>query len=166
MSITSKDSIFFCSGILGALIILFGLAQTNAQVYFVVGAVFLLATALHFKLTYFIALELILIAGHGAMLMGLGPVSQLVLPILLSIQLLTYYILSGQLGNVFRLTGIAGIALLSIGFSYQNQWVFFLGSLCITLFSIYQVMQGRRVAIIWVILNMLFAIIAASRLIF
>lgn len=161
-----KGKLFIFTGIIGSIIILFGLTQTVAQAYFVIGALLLLSTAINFKLTYFIALELILIAGHGAALLGLGTVSQVVLPILLCTQLLAYYVLSGQLHNIFRLIGIIGIALLSISFSYENQWIFFLGSLFVTIFSIYQVKQGRCVALIWVVLNMLFALIAAVRLAF
>ncbi len=85
------------------------------------GGTFLLATAIYFKLTYFIALEIILIAGHGTALLGLNPVLQIILPALLTLQLFIYYLFMGQLNSIFKLIGIIGIALLSAGLTYENQ---------------------------------------------
>lgn len=160
-----KTAFFLIIGSVGAGITLCGLTQASAHLFYVIGASCLLATAIYFKLTYFIALQLILIAGHGAVLLGIGPISQVVLPILLCLQFLAYYLLSGQLNNIFRLIGIAGIALLSIAFSYENQWVFFSGGLAIAIFSFYQVYHGRQVALLWAILNMIFMVISAIKII-
>jgi hypothetical protein len=143
-------------GILGACIILYGLRQNPAQPYYIVGAGFLLTMALYFRLTYFIALELILLAGHGAIFFGIGPILQVIIPIMLCFQLLLYYLLSGELQTVFRLIGIAGIGLLSIGFSYADPSIFFFGSLFVATFSFYSVYKGSRVALVWAILNSIF----------
>ncbi len=140
--------------------------QTPAQKYYVIGSAFLLITSIHFKLIYFIALEIILMAGHGAILLGIGTIIQLALPLLLCLQLLTFYFLSGQLNNFFLITGILGIAILSIGFSYENQWIFFLGSFFVAVYAFYTVYKGKPVALLWAILNSLFAIIAILKLIF
>ena len=166
MDKNGQEALFISVGIIGASVILYGLTQTNAQLFYVAGATMLLVTAVYFQLTYFIALELILLAGHGAILLGIGPVLQAVLPILLSTQLLVYYLLSGRLGNIFRLIGIIGIALLSIGFAYQNQWIFAFGSLGVTIFAFYQVYQTRKVALLWGVLNLVYFFIAAYKLIF
>ena len=161
----SGQILYFLTGIVGALIVLFALTQPAAHLYFVIGASFMLATAIYFKLTYFVALEMILIAGHGAVLLGIGPILQVALPILLSLQLLIYYLLVGQLNNIFRLIGIAGIALLSIAFSYENQWVFFSGSLAIAIFAFYQAYRGRPVALLWAVLNVIFVFVALFHII-
>jgi len=160
------DTFFLSVGIIGACIILYGFTQhAIPQLYYVTGASLLLVTAIYFQLTYFIALELILLAGHGAILLGIGPVLQAVLPILLSIQFLAYYILSGRLENIFRFVGIVGIALLSIGFASENQWIFFFGSLGISIFAFYQVYQGYKAALLWGIFNLIYVGIAAYNLI-
>ncbi len=161
-----QDIIFLSLGVAGAFIILLGLTHTAAQLYYVLGSALLMSTAMYFKLTYFVALELILMCGHGGILLGIGPVLQFVLPILLCTQLLIYYVLSGRLENIFRLIGISGIALLSIGFAYENQWVFFFGSLAVAVFAIHQVYEGQRIALLWATLNLVFALIAAFHLIF
>lgn len=157
--------LFIIIGIIGACIILYGFTQPIPQKYYVVGASLLLGTAIYFQLTFFIALELILLAGHGAILLGIGPVLQAVLPVLLSIQFLAYYILSGRLENVFRLIGIMGIALLSIGFADENQWIFFFGSLTIAIFAFHQVYQGYKAALLWALFNLIYVGIAAYKLI-
>ena len=162
----AQEAIFLSIGIIGALIIFYGLTQTAAQLYFVIGSTMLMSTAMYFQLTYFVALELILMAGHGAILLGIGPVLQIVLPILLCTQLLAYYLLSGRLENIFRLIGISGIAILSIGFAYENQWIFLSGSLAVAIFAFYQAYEGRRVALLWAALNSVFALICAIKLIF
>jgi hypothetical protein len=156
-----KTPFFTSTGIVGAIIILLGFTQDNAQLYYVCGSTLLLLTAIFFNSTYFMALELILLAGHGAMLLGIGPIIQVVLPILLCLQLLVYYYLSDQLGNVFRIIGIVGIALLSIGFSYPYTGLFFVGSLCIALYAFYNVYNGKPIALIWAILNLFFAFATA-----
>ena len=172
MNKNSQTALYVVAGALGAIIIgiviIFcglALSQTEAHIYYVVGACFMLVTAIYFRFTYFIALELILIAGHGAVLLGLGSISQIVLPILLCLQLLLYYLLSGQLNNIFRLSGIAGIALISIGFSFENQWVFLFGSMGISIFSFYQVYRGRLVALLWAILNTIFVFVSFFKII-
>jgi hypothetical protein len=102
------------------------------------------------------ALEIILIAGHGSILLGMKDVIPFVLPILLCFQLFVFYYLSNKLGNLFIWLGIAGIALLSIGFSYENSWVFFLGSSSIVIFAFNRVFHGQPVALIWAGLNLFF----------
>lgn len=150
-------------GIIGSLVTLFGLSQNPAELYYVCGSTLLFITALYFRLFFFIALEIILIAGHGAILLGIGSILQIALPILLCVQLLIFYYLSNQLTNVFILTGISGIAVLSIGFSYENQWVFFIGSSAVAIYAFYAATKSK-VALLWAILNTLFAIIAIAKI--
>lgn len=161
------SSVFFTfAGILGALIVLYGFSQPFAQIYYVLGAFLLLSTAIYFNLLYFIALELILLAGHGAILLGSGPYTQVVLPSLLSLQLLVYYLISGELKNIFRLIGIVGIALVSIGLSLTNLWISFYGALSIAIFACYKVYEGKKPALIWAVLNFVFVLVTGFMLIF
>ncbi|KTD13892.1 hypothetical protein [Legionella hackeliae] len=166
MKTTRQDQLFLLVGIIGSFILLFGLAGAPAEKYYVIGSALLLLTSIHFKLIYFIALEMILLAGHGAILLGIGTTLQLALPILLCIQLLSFYFMSGQLNNIFLIVGITGIAVLSVGFSYENQWVFFIGSFSIAVYAFYTTYKGKTVTLLWAILNSLFAVIAIFKLFF
>ena len=113
------------------------------------------------------ALEIILISGHGAVLFGLGTLSQIIIPITLCLQLLLYYLLNGELGNIYRVIGIIGIALVTVGFSYEykQEWYFFFGSLGVGIFAFYQVYRGRFAAWIWAILNSLLVFISLFKLV-
>ncbi len=140
--------------------------MTPPQLYYVIGSTLLLFTALHFRLIYFIALELIIIAGHGASLLQIGTTLQIAMPSLLTLQLFAFYCLSGQLSNIYLLIGIAGIAFHSIGFAYANQWIFFLGSMSIAIYAFYSYKKGKKVALLWAVLNTLFALTAVYKIIF
>lgn len=161
----SKDYFFLLSGILGSCILFLGLAKSPPELYYVIGSTLLLFTALHFRLIYFIALELIIIAGHGASLLHIGTTLQIAMPSLLTLQLLVFYCLSGQLSNIFLGIGIAGIAFHSVGFVYANQWIFFFGSLSIAIYAFYAYLKGKKIALLWAILNSLFALTAVYKLI-
>ncbi len=152
-------------GEIGACLTFFGLFQTpeQAPIYYVAGATLLLITAIYYQLIYFIALEIILISGHSAILFGIGPILQLALPVLLSLQLLSFYYFSGQLNNLFIFAGIGGIAFHSIGFAYQSQFIFFCGSSMIAIYAFYA-SQKSKPALLWGILNALFSCFAMIKL--
>lgn len=168
MNKKGQTGFFLAVGILGALVILYGGIKPLSDLVYLVACSLMLVCAIYFKLTYFIALEMILISGHGAVLLGLGTLSQVIIPILLCLQLLVYYLLSGQLGNVFRVIGITGIALVTVGFSYEHQqeWFFLFGGLGVATFAFYQVYRGRFAAWIWAILNSLLVCISLFKLVF
>lgn len=157
---------YIALGIIGALIILYGHAQNTPQIYYIIGSTALFFTALFYKLVYFIALELILVAGHTAVLIGIGPNTQLALPILLCLQLGIFYLMVGKENSIFLLIGVIGIALLSSGFAYNNQWIFFSGSLFIAIYAYYSAFQGQPPSYIWAILNTIFALIALDHIFF
>ncbi len=156
--------LFILLGCFGTLIILLGITQESSYIYYLAGAVALLATAIYYRLFFFIALELILMAGHVAILLGIGPYTQLFLPILLCIQLFTFYSVFSKI-KFFLFLGILGTALLSIGLANNNQWVFFIGSTFIAAYSYYAGYKGQHPAYIWAGLNTALALVALSRII-
>lgn len=152
-------------GVIGAIITFSGLFVSFPQPYFVVGSFLLLLTAIYYRLYFFMALEIILISGHTAILINIGTILQVALPILLSFQLLFYYFFSGQSSDFSIFIGIFGIALISVGFSIQSQWIFLLGSLLIAMFAYFDLKRSNKVSLLWLILNLLFAITALLQLI-
>lgn len=163
--LNQKDTLYITIGLFGAALTFLGLflPQPYEQISFITGSSILLMTALHFKLIYFIALEMIVISGHAAILFDIGLKLQIALPILLSLQLLVFYYMSGQLTNLFILIGIAGIAFMSVGFAYQAPIIFFLGSVTIATYSIYEA-QKNLPAWIWGGMNILFSLVTLYRL--
>ncbi|KTD41408.1 hypothetical protein [Legionella parisiensis] len=163
---------FIIIGFLGSLIILCGLLKffgttppkLHSQLYFFTGGIALLITAIYFRMLYFIALQLILIAGHAAILLGSGPYTQFFLPILMCCQLLTFYLMFGKENSVFLILGIFGIALLSMGFAYNDKWIFFSGSTLVAVYAYYSEYKGLSPSYIWAILNTVIALIALYRI--
>ncbi len=166
MTIFKYENRYWVVGIIGALILLYGSTQSFPQPFYIVGSFALLITAIHFQILYFIALEIILAAGHSAILLGVGRFIQIGLPILLTLQLFIFYLMVGKENSVFLIIGIIGIALLSLGFSYNNQWIFFSGSLFIAIYAYYNGYRAQYASYIWAILNTLFALIALYKLSF
>lgn len=158
-----KDFFFLFIASVGAVITLFGISQNSSQIFYILGASFLLISAVFYNLLYFIALEIILIAGHAAILFGIGTALQIALPLLLSAQLLFFYFLSGRLNSIFLFIGIIGIALISIGFSYNNQWIFLGGSTAIAAYGYYN-SKANKASLIWAVLNTVFALTALFKI--
>ncbi|CAM2756586.1 Uncharacterised protein [Legionella steigerwaltii] len=165
--------IFILLGCLGSLIIVCGLLkffgttppQLHSQLYYFIGGVALLVTAIYFRMLYFIALQLILIAGHAAILLGSGPYTQFFLPILLCCQLLTFYLMLGKENKIFLILGVFGIALLSMGFAYNDKWIFFSGSSFVAIYAFYSGHKGLHASYIWAVLNTVIALLALYRII-
>lgn len=157
---------YFILGIIGALIILYGHGHDHPQTYYIFGSFALLVTAIHYKLIYFIALEIILAAGHSAILLGVGRYTQMALPVFLCFQLLIFYLMIGKENGIILLIGIIGIALLSLGFAYNDQRIFFSGSLFIAIYSYHSGAQGNYPSYIWAILNTIFALLALYKIFF
>ncbi|MCL9685580.1 hypothetical protein [Legionella maioricensis] len=158
------DNKYIALGIIGSLIILYGYGQDYPQTYYIFGSFALLATAIHYKLLYFVALEIILAAGHLAILLGVGRYTQMALPVFLCLQLLIFYLMVGKENSIFLLIGIVGIALHSLGFAYNDQWIFFSGSLFIAIYAYHIAYKGRYPAYVWAILNTLFALLALYKI--
>lgn len=157
---------YFILGLLGAFIILFGHSKDYPQAYYIIGSLGLLVTAIHYQLLYFIALEIILIAGHTAILIGLGYYAQIALPVFLCFQLFIFYLMVGKQNSLLLMIGILGIALLSLGFSYNNQWVFFSGSSSVAIYAYYVGYKGCYPSYIWAGLNTCFTAFALWKIIY
>lgn len=169
MVITDRNkyvsSLTILIGIIGAITTFSGLFTYFPQPYYVAGSLLLLMTAIHFRLYFFVALEIILLSGHSAILLGIGTMLQVALPILLCFQLLFFYFFSGQTKNLTIIIGIIGIALISIGFAIESQWVFLSGSLSIVIYAYYNIENSNKLSLIWLILNLMFAVTALYRII-
>lgn len=155
-----SDKFIVLIGGIGAAILLFSWHLASPQIGYIIGSSCLLLAAIYFKLIFFIALEMILIAGHSAILLGIGPNLQIALPCLLSFQLFIYYLISGQLKNIFLFIGLSGIATLSVGFAYNNDLIFFIGSSAIAVYAFYNAKKGVIPSYLWAILNLIFALIS------
>lgn len=150
---TIQDIFVIVLGAVGSVIVLLGQIKTFGTPCFIAGSLALLITALYFRLTFFIALELIILAAYGSHYLQLAPLLQFIIPILLCVQLLAYYMLSGRLNNIFIIIGMIGISLLVVGYVYQQILITEFANLFIAFFSFYTAYNKRSVALIWAFLN-------------
>lgn len=158
------DFLFLLLGVVGALISIAGNFFAPAQLFYVTGSSLLLITAAYFKLFYFVTLEIILLSGHGAALLEIGPTLQIAIPFLLSLQLMIFYIMSGGMTKILLFVGIIGIAALSVGFAFQNQLIFLIGSTTIAAYA-FDMSFKKKSALIWALLNSFFAATSLYKLI-
>ena len=101
MVITRKLLTSFCKyiwiGIWGDLFILFGSTQAYPKPFYIIGGIALLITAMHYKLVFFVALEVIIVTAHLAIVLsGVGPYIQVALPALLCFQLFIFFLMIGK----------------------------------------------------------------------
>jgi len=160
----SSDKFFLILGIIGSIILLYSFGLNKPQIGYIIGSICMLLVAIHFQLIFFIALELILISGHTAILLGIGPYLQIALPSLLSFQIFVYFLLTKQLRNPFLISGVIGISMLSVGFAFNNEWIFFFGSIAIIIYATHLALSGIYPCYLWVILNTIFIIITLIKL--
>lgn len=161
--LTDKQS--YLIGLIGGLLLFSGKFNATPQYIWIFASMMLLVCAAHFKLVYFIALELILIAGHLAILLGLGNYLQMSLPILLCFQLIVYYIISDYWRDFFVIPGVIGIAILSIGFAQEESIYFLTGSILIATYAFAEA-RNKPAALIWAYINTLFTIESLYYLLF
>ena len=159
----TKD-LFIALGFIGAIIILYGATQNHTAIYYLIGGVALLTTAVYFRLLYFIALQLILFAGLSGMALGSGPYTLFYLPILLCFQLFIFYIMYSKENSILLMLGIIGIALLSIGFAYNHSWIYLIGCVFVATYSYYSGYKGMYASYIWALLNTFLAFLTLYRI--
>lgn len=158
---TILDALCLIFGIIGSAILVYAVIfidTASVHTFYAIGSALMLVTALRFKLNFFIALETILLSGHGASILQINPLVAVSLPILLSIQFIIYILLSGLLTTIFPIIGTIGIACISVGFIVNNQLIFFIGGLSIACYGYYLSLNGKPVALLWAVTNAIFTI--------
>ena len=145
----------------GYFILAFGAGDEHLKfLLYLIGTILMLITAVSKKSTYFILLETVLLAGFGSILFGFGRVLQIAIPLLLSSQVLIYYLLSNRFKDLNLMIGVFGIAILSCSFAVDGNLIYLLGSILISYYSYYLYKEGRELAWIWLILNIIFIFIS------
>lgn len=160
------DILFALLGIPGAIIILYGQHVELPQLTYISGGLLLLMTAAWYKQIYFVAMELIQLAGHGANFLNIGLFIQYAVPLLLSIQLLVYYCMTGPMNNIFLFIGVLANCLLALAFTYDNSWIYLFGGAGMAAYAFYCVFkENQAICYIWAILNTVFALTAAFNIV-
>ena len=132
--------------------------------YFSLGAFCLFLTAILENLALLAMMQLILLAGAGAMLAHFNLIFRTALPILLSVQAILFFGLSGKLRDWETVLGCLGTLFLALGFCTHNPYISFVGAASVTgyAFSLYR--GGNKPAIYWIALNSYFTIASLMKI--
>lgn len=132
--------------------------------YFSLGAFCLFITAIIENIPLLAMLQLILLAGAGAMLAHFNLIFRTALPILLSIQAILFFGLSGKLKDLQTILGCAGTLFLALGFCIHNPYISFIGAASITTYAFFLYRSGVKPAIFWIALNSYFAVASIMKM--
>lgn len=150
-------------GIVGMLIACYGnlLNFSDTQKWcYLVGAILLLISSSLERQIFFIALQIIIAAGAAIAFAPIGLFFKAALPIILSVSAIGYFVVTGQFKDRLTALGCLGIAMLATGYAISNPIAYFLGALILMIYAFLSFRRGVTVAIIWTILNAVFAVTA------
>lgn len=151
-------------GILGMAIACYGnlLPFSVAQkICYFVGALLLLLSSILEKQLFFIVLQIIIASGAGIALLTIPPSYKAAFPIVLSILAIVYFVKQRQLQDKVMSLGVLGIAVLAAGYAITKPSVYFLGASLLMVYSFLSYHKGVKIALLWAVLNAVFAITAA-----
>jgi len=154
-------------GIIGMAIACYGnllpYSETQKTCYFV-GALLLLISSILEKQLFFIVLQIIITSGTGIAFAVWIPTFKATIPIILSLLAIVYFTKRGQLQDKTTILGIIAIAVLAAGYAVTKPFVYFLGAVLLMAYSFISFKQGIKIALLWAILNAVFAITAILNL--
>jgi len=147
-------------GVIGMLVACYGnlLNFSDTQKWcYLVGAILLLISSLLERQVFFIALQIIIASGAAIAFAPISLFLKAAVPIILSVTAISYFIISGQFKDRLIALGCLGIAMLATGYAISNPIAYLLGALILMVYSFLSFRRGVTVAIIWTILNAVFA---------
>jgi hypothetical protein len=132
---------------------------------YLAGGVLLFISALLEKEEYFITLEVVVII--SALLAYLSEYNELkmAVPLFLSFMSVAYLYYRKLLGSTLSLLGVAGLVFLGLGYATLNPLIYLTGGLVLTLYSTLSYFKGVGIALLWAILNAVFAMTACYALV-
>lgn len=157
----------FVPGILGMLTAILGLLCADAGVqrwFFLIGALGMSLTAVIESHPLFVGLQMIVLSGTAAAFLPVSEAARGAVPLGLSLPVL--WRLNAQRAFNRRGSRFGAVSLLVLAGAYalQHPAGFFLGGILVSIFSAVEIIGGFRPAIIWLILNLAFTVVAGIKL--
>lgn len=151
-------------GVVGMLIAMVGnllpFSDTQKWCYLLGGILLLISSALERQI-FFIALQIIIVAGAAVAFSSWPVLLKAALPIVLSVAAIVYFAKRNLLTDRLMLFGSLGIAILAAGYAVSNPVIYLLGAFVLMIYSFMSFRRGVKIALVWAILNALFSITAA-----
>jgi hypothetical protein len=146
-------------GVIGMLVIIAGtlLPLPTQKICYLIGGLFLLVSSILEKQLFFSLLQTVI--SFGA-LIAFAPISvflKAASPICLSIIIIFYFIHRGLLHDRLHQIGCLGLIFIAVGYAISHPLVYFLGGLCLIIFSFGAFRRGIQLGLLWGILNAVFS---------
>jgi len=155
-------------GVLGMTVIIYGnfvSSVTPQKICYLLGGLFMLTTALLERQQFFSVLQVIIVAGTAMALTWFHPAIKASVPILLGVVGSAYFLRRGELKDPLAIVGCSGILFIAVGYAISLPVIYFLGGSALAIYAFSLFFRGERIALLWAVLNTLFAL-TALRLIF
>ncbi len=131
--------------------------STTRDTCFVAGSVLMLITSAAEKESFFTALQLIILAGAGAAFTPFTTLVKAIFPITTAIVCLGYFAYTGKLKCRLTQFGCLGIIILALGYAVSNPFLYLAGGSILAVYSFASFKQGVEIALLWAVLNTVFA---------
>ena len=158
-----NHSINIVIGVIGMLIIIMGTLITSLptqKLCYLFGGLFLLLSSLLERQLFFTLFQIVISSGALIAFAPIPAFYKTLLPISLSILVIVYFIKQGKFKDPLNRLGCLGLVFLAIGYAVTHPLIYFLGALCLTIFSFPAFKQGIRLGLVWGILHAVFSITA------
>lgn len=129
--------------------------------FYFMGAVLMLVSSTLEKQRFFMVLQLVIVGSTAIAFAPLAPVIKTSFSIVCSVIAILYFITTGQCKDKLTTFGCLGIAILAIGYAVTNPIIYLFGSIALFIYSLLSYQRGIKIAIVWVIMNIVFSITAA-----
>ncbi|GAB4223229.1 MAG: hypothetical protein Kow0076_5420 [Francisella sp.] len=153
-------------GIVGLIIFMFGLAETNiSQKNLIVfcATLFLFLSAAIQKEPFFTGLQGIAFVSATMVFYNVKPIYNLIVFVFLSFGFAIYYFSKHKL-NIARICAFIGLVTLCLGILLGRNEPMVVCGIFLAIYAIFSIQEGYSVGWIFLILNILFAIVAANAL--
>lgn len=150
-------------GTLGVVVNIYALlfeGRETQPVYFLLGAILMMCTALLDKQRFYIALEVVVLSGCVLGLAQLAIVTKSIVLGFVTIPVLFFTQRWGIVRSRVDYFGVAGLLLLAFSYASISYPVMLLSAVLLSLHSWLDWRAGSRVAILWLVLNGTFALAA------
>ncbi len=124
---------------------------------FLSGGVLLTASAVLRRHGFFIALQIVLLTGTAVAYLPVATLYKVGLPIAVAVPVLIWRHRQGGLASALDRAGALGIVILAAGYAVSHWSVYLAGDLVVLTVSWIELRSGVREALVWVILNGVFA---------
>lgn len=161
-----KFDISLIPGVLGMLLIIYGTQQPLGEqsIFFVCGSLMMLLPALVKRHLFFISLQIIAATGAASAFIPASAAVQASVPVTVTFLFLVTFIYKKQLQDWLDFLGAISITVLAIGYATSVPLVYFIGGLCLVVYSAVSLRRGIKISWLWLILNCVFSVSAGITL--